>query len=426
VHWSEPDKDFQLGVQTGTGNFRVSKHRVQFYDSDEFLVKKVLEFIEPARRSGDGVVVIADRDHLESIRALLHLQPCESTHDCVLLDARDALATFMVDGLPDKKRFDEVIGGLIRHVSRNGGKHVSAYGEMVAVLYAEGNAAAAVQLEQLWEQLAQRHRFSLLCAYPLSAFPDDAHRHAFECICAAHSQVDPLERFDAVKEPHELHRTMALLQQRADALEGELRQRQSFEQLLESQKAQIETLVAAQAALEKLAGQDPLTGLANRRIFNDRLAHAVERATRTGNPLALVFIDIDDFKALNDTHGHAAGDYLLKQIAARLSLCVRTADTVCRWGGDEFAIITENADIGQARILMQRIVASLSDTFVVGGATIKVSASVGISHYPSDATHAQALVENADAAMYHAKRSNKNPSSAAQPTPNCMGQLAAA
>jgi diguanylate cyclase (GGDEF)-like protein len=389
----------------------MSNHRVQFYDSDAFLVKTVFEFFEPAWRAGDGVIVIATHEHREAIQAMRRHgtggAQRSGADNSVFLDACETLATFMVDGMPDERRFNEVVGGLMRQVSHNSSRQVSAFGEMVAVLYAEGNRQAAVRLEQLWENLAQHYRFDLLCAYPLSAFPDDGHRHAFQCICAAHSHVNPIERLDANHEPDALHRTIALLQQRANALESELRRRREIERVLKMQNERIADMVSQQAELEHLAGQDALTGLSNRRVFTDRLDHAVERATRTGNPLALIFIDLDNFKALNDTYGHAAGDYLLKQVAARLSLCVRTADTVCRWGGDEFAVITEDADAEQAGVLMQRIVLALGDAFVLGDRSIEVSASVGLSLFPDDAADTQALVNNADTAMYCAKRTHK-------------------
>ena len=388
-------------------------HRVQFYDSDAFLVRTVLEFVEPAGHAGDGVIVIATRDHLDSLQAMLGAADPGAVHGderdhLVFLDARETLATFMVNGLPNEQRFIDVVGGLVRHVSDNGSRHVSVFGEMVAALYAEGNAEAAVRLEQLWENLAEQHRFSLLCAYPLSAFPNDEHCRAFQCICAVHSHVNPIERLDgAGSEPEALHRTIALLQQQANALESELRRREDYERVVNSQNARITAMTSAQAKLESLASQDALTGLPNRRIFTDRLTHAVERATRTGNPLALIYIDLDEFKALNDSHGHDAGDQFLKQVAVRLRLCVRTADTVCRWGGDEFAVIMEEADAAEAAVLMQRIVIALGEAFLLGDASIEMSASVGLSLFPADAADAQALVYNADAAMYRAKRSGK-------------------
>ncbi len=387
-------------------------HRVQFYDSSAFLVKTVGAFIEHAQRAGDGVIIIATQDHLNALQTILGAAPnaarCDSRDHRVFLDARDTLATFMVDGQPDEQRFIDVVGGLARQVSDNGSRPVSAFGEMVALLYTEGHAQAAIRLEQLWQNLIDRHQINLLCAYPLAAFPDEAHSAAFQCICAAHAQVNPIERLGADIETQELHRTVALLQQRADALESELRRAQEVERVLALQNARIAAMASAQDELESLAGHDALTGLPNRRIFTDRLTHAVERATRTGHPLALIYIDLDEFKALNDRHGHAAGDQLLKQVAARLSVCMRTADTVCRWGGDEFAVIAEDADAAQAAVLLRRVMLALGEPFFLGDISIDVSASVGLSLYPDDAGDAQALVDSADKAMYRAKRSSKS------------------
>lgn len=389
------------------------RHQVQFYDSDAFLIRAVHGFVTPAMQVGESAIVIATREHLDLLQSMPGALSQHGHRDdkdrFVLLEASETLSTFMVDGLPNEQRFFDVVGGLVYQVSDRGNRHVSAFGEMVAVLYSQGNAEAAVRLERLWEKLAQRHRFSLLCAYPLSAFPDAGHRHAFQCICAAHTHVNPIECLDgAASEPEALHRTIAVLQQQANALESELRRRDECERVLDSQNVRIAALKAAQAELESLAGQDSLTGLPNRRIFTDRLAHAVERAARTGNPLALIYVDLDEFKELNDRHGHAAGDELLKQVGTRLRLCLRAADTACRWGGDEFAVIMEDTDEAQAATLMQRIVNALGEAFFLGDASIDVSASVGISSYPDDASDAAALVRNADAAMYRAKRLAKS------------------
>lgn len=388
------------------------RHQVQFYDSDAFLVTTVVRFVAPAMQAGDGAIVIATEEHLDLLKTMLEPSPGGGRRDemdhFVLLEARETLATFMVDGLPDEQRFMDVVGGVVRQVSDNGNRHVSAFGEMVAVLCAQGNAEAAVRLEQLWEKLARQHRFSLLCAYPLSAFPDAGHSQAFQCICAAHSHVNPIERLHAAgMEPEALHRTIAMLQQQANALETELRRRDACERVLDSQNVRIAAMASAQAELERLSGQDSLTGLPNRRIFTDRLAHAVERAARTGNALALIYIDLDGFKALNDRHGHGAGDELLSQVGGRLRLCVRAADTACRWGGDEFAVIMEDTDAAQARLLVQRIGDAFDESFLLGDVSIDVSASVGLSLYPDDAADVEALVRSVDAAMYRVKRSGR-------------------
>lgn len=389
----------------------MSNHRVQFYDNDAFLVQAVVDFVRPARKAGEGVLVIATPEHLGRLQTLLGDAPAEMRRDgpdaFVVLDARDTLATFMVGGMPNERRFLDVVGSLVRQVSDHGQRPVRAFGEMVALLYSDGNAEGAARLEALWDKLAASHHLSLLCAYPMSAFPDAGHRQAFECICAAHSQVEPMEAALTNHAVDDLHRTVALLRQRANALDAELSRRHGVEQVLALQSARIAAMQSVQAELENLAGQDALTGLSNRRIFTDRLEHAVERATRTGSSLALIYIDLDDFKTLNDSHGHEAGDQLLKQVAARLGQCVRTADTVSRWGGDEFAVITEDSDAQQAGVLMQRIVAALGEACDFDGVAVDVSASVGLSLFPDDAADAHALVQQADAAMYRVKRARK-------------------
>ena len=386
------------------------RHDVQFYERDAFLIETVLDFVTPAMTSGGAAVIIATRAHLDLLQAepavSAWCRPRGEADNLVLLEASDVLKIFMVDDLPDETRFFEVVGGLMQRVSEQGRRHVSAFGEMVAVLYEEGNAEAALQLERLWELLSKRHAFSLLCAYPLSAFPSTDHRRAFECLCAAHTGVQAIEPYAAAR-PEALHRAIALLRQQANSLEVELRRRDDYERALAEQSARITTMRFAQADLESVVDHDALTGLFNRRVFDDRLAHAIVRASRTQSSFALIYLDLDDFKAINDGLGHRIGDELLKQVGARLRTCVRTADTVCRWGGDEFAIIMEAADASHAAVLVDRIEAAMSEPFVLDKTAIDVSASVGLSLYPTDATDADALVQSADAAMYRAKRGAK-------------------
>lgn len=386
-------------------------HRVQFYDSDAFLARSVLDFVETARKAGDGVIVILTREHRAELQALMQAGPqtvrWDGEDDCVFLDVRESLAGFMDGAMPDETRFAEVSGALLNWISRGGTRHVSAYGEMAAVLYADGKPEAAARVEQLWDSLKPQYCFSMVCSYPMSVFSETGHCKAFQRICAAHTHVNPMESLGGISEPDALHRTVALLQQRTAALESELRRRQASERELASQAESIAKLTAATAQLEHMASHDALTGLANRRIFVDRLTHGMERATRTGHPLALIFIDLDGFKAINDRCGHLAGDHLLQQIAARLTNCARAVDTVCRWGGDEFTIITEDTDSAQARALMHRIALALDEPYVLGDTVIRVSASIGLSQFPEDAEDAQTLLDNADMAMYRAKRNRR-------------------
>ena len=157
------------------------------------------------------------------------------------------------------------------------------------------------------------------------------------------------------------------------------------------------------------ANFDALTGLPNRSMFRDRLAHEIDKAKRAGQRLALMFIDLDQFKEVNDTLGHDTGDILLKQAAERLGLCVRGIDMVARIGGDEFTVILSELD--EATIVERvanSIVQTLAQPFDVAHNAIHVSASVGITLYPEDGRDAEVLIKNADQAMYAAKSHGRN------------------
>jgi diguanylate cyclase (GGDEF)-like protein len=163
---------------------------------------------------------------------------------------------------------------------------------------------------------------------------------------------------------------------------------------------------AQQAAY--LANYDTLTGLPNRTLFQDRLQHAIAQADRQGSSLALLFFDLDHFKAVNDALGHHVGDQLLTQAGSRLLNVVRSSDTAARLGGDEFAVIVENA-ADQADVLhvANHIIETLNQPFTVADRQAYVSASLGITFYPADAEDANNLLKNADAAMYLAKQKGR-------------------
>ncbi|MDD2742632.1 MAG: EAL domain-containing protein [Rhodocyclaceae bacterium] len=164
----------------------------------------------------------------------------------------------------------------------------------------------------------------------------------------------------------------------------------------------------SQHRVEFLATHDDLTGLPNRTLFNDRLRLALARAGRSRESLAVIFLDLDNFKVVNDTLGHEAGDQLLKQAAARLLDCVRAEDTVARLGGDEFVLLLEANERNEAAISAERLLKALSTSYLLGEHECFVSASIGISMFPEDATDPNGLMRNADAAMYRAKDQGKN------------------
>jgi diguanylate cyclase (GGDEF)-like protein/PAS domain S-box-containing protein len=165
----------------------------------------------------------------------------------------------------------------------------------------------------------------------------------------------------------------------------------------------------AEERLAYLAQFDSLTGLPNRHLFRDRLAQTMERARRNGSSMALLFIDLDRFKLVNDTLGHGAGDRLLKEATGRLQACVRAADTVGRFGGDEFgAILSDLAEPGDASIVAQKIIDSLARPFELDGHATYVTASIGIALFPADSEEPATLIRNADVAMYRAKERGRN------------------
>ncbi len=166
---------------------------------------------------------------------------------------------------------------------------------------------------------------------------------------------------------------------------------------------------ASEEAIWKQANFDTLTGLPNRRMFNDRLRHEIKKAARDQLPMALVFIDLDGFKAVNDTLGHDFGDILLKQVAERLLQCVRNADTVARLGGDEFTVIlSELKEPGDVVRIVQEILHCLARPFQLKHEVAHISGSIGISLFPDDSSDAEVLIKNADQAMYLAKRQGRN------------------
>jgi diguanylate cyclase (GGDEF)-like protein/PAS domain S-box-containing protein len=154
-----------------------------------------------------------------------------------------------------------------------------------------------------------------------------------------------------------------------------------------------------------LAQHDPLTGLPNRLLLSDRLTEAIALAQRHKKPLGVLFVDVDGFKARNDTHGHAMGDRLLRATADRLKGALRQSDTVCRSGGDEFvALLSELEHAEDAVLVARKLLRALAEPSRLDSTEISLSVSIGISLYPSHGVTAEDLIANADAAMYVAKR----------------------
>lgn len=165
----------------------------------------------------------------------------------------------------------------------------------------------------------------------------------------------------------------------------------------------------AQQQLKFLAQRDALTGLYNRAYFSQRMQAVLDEATTDGHQVAVLFLDLDGFKKVNDTAGHEAGDHLLRIVAQRLSACVRQSDTLARLGGDEFVVLLDNVrSLGEAERLAQRIVGAIAQPFSTSGTEYYLGASIGIAVYPEHGSDAATLLRCADAAMYNAKQNGRN------------------
>ena len=160
---------------------------------------------------------------------------------------------------------------------------------------------------------------------------------------------------------------------------------------------------------EKLALHDALTGLPNRRLLEDRLAIAIERSRRTHRITAVLYLDLDGFKEVNDTYGHEYGDKLLKSVASRLKTAARAEDTVARIGGDEFMIVlAELATAADVHGPASNFVRVISEPYFIDSHNLNVTVSIGISFFPADADTVEALVARADKALYEAKSAGRN------------------
>jgi diguanylate cyclase (GGDEF)-like protein len=180
-------------------------------------------------------------------------------------------------------------------------------------------------------------------------------------------------------------------------------------QLALSRQRAVEEHIAHAAHVEYIAYHDSLTTLPNRSLFSKLLGHSISQAHRYKRQLAVLFLDLDRFKNINDTLGHEAGDQLLQEVAARLKTCLRESDTVARLGGDEFVVMLPELDVEKyTATVARKILAAVARPFVLAGQEYRVTASIGISTYPQDGLDEQTLTKNADVAMYKAKEEGKN------------------
>ncbi|MBV9784488.1 MAG: EAL domain-containing protein [Acidisphaera sp.] len=207
--------------------------------------------------------------------------------------------------------------------------------------------------------------------------------------------------------------TQAALQAARQRAEREAAEARAAKREIETAAAALREEIAirlgTQSRLAFLASHDPLTALPNRTLLNERLVQAIAEARASGTSLALHYVDLDDFKTVNDTFGHAVGDALLQQVAGRIERQIRPGETVARMGGDEFAILQVGLRGAQeAKALADRVIARMGQPFEVDAHQVFIGASIGVTLFPEDGVSAELLHRNADLAMYQAKGEGRN------------------
>ena len=237
-------------------------------------------------------------------------------------------------------------------------------------------------------------------------------------ICSAHSDYDWLEvirrlnysdKLLVIKKPFEAIEVLQCANSLTRKWDNEGVLRREIRALEDAVDTRTKGLEAANRQLRHLASHDALTGLPNRLLLDDRLTQAAAHTDRNGQSFALAMFDLDRFKMVNDSLGHRAGDELLKEVARRLDSVARSTDTVARVGGDEFVILLDHiGDCDTAEQIARRAVEALQAPINLAGVDIRTSASIGIALYPRDAKSVEALLANADAAMYCAKQRGRN------------------
>ncbi len=235
------DSSASAAVQVIDGLFSSparAHHAVQFYESEDFLCDVVARYLNGGLRAGEPAVLLITPERARGIFKRLKKGEYDvegglASGQLTLFDARETLGKFMVADMPDWCRFKAVVGGVLeRSVARGCGMRVRAVGEMVDVLWREGNPQAAIRLEEMWNDLGKSHSFTLLCAYVMGNFFKERHGEQFRRVCETHSHVIPAETWSSSDDPEIQLREVSILQQRAGALQAEVKQRQELEEAL--------------------------------------------------------------------------------------------------------------------------------------------------------------------------------------------------
>ena len=284
-------------------------HAVQFYSEDSFLLDELSRFIGTALDAQGSAIVIATKTHRDGLEHRLKVRgvdtaPAVEQGRYVSLDAAETLSKFMMEGYPDETSFREVIGSCVdRATSSTGGENrrVVAFGEMVALLWGEGKADAAIRLEQLWNSLAETHSFSLRCAYPMTGFHREEHDEPFLKICAEHSDVIPTDSYTTLTGNEERLRNIARLQQKEQVYEELRRTKNRLEKEITERMEAERKLRDSEASLRQLSGRLLRMQDEERRHLGRELHDSV------GQYLAVVKMGLDQLNSDGEVNGNAAG-----------------------------------------------------------------------------------------------------------------------
>ena len=321
-------------------------HSVQFYVEDEFLLDSLSRLIGSSLGAGDAAIVIATKAHRDGLAERLKacgfdVPRAVEQGRYVSLDAAETISKFMVNGVPDALRFHNVLGKLIDRLAGLAKTPVAAFGEMVALLWADGEAEAALRLEQLWNELAQTHTFYLHCAYPMSLFSQTGDSEPIGKVCAEHSHVVPAEGYAALVKEEERLRAVAFLQQKAQALETEVEERKKAQEALERREAELSRrndelreAVAARDVFLSVAAHELKTPVTSLRGFAQLLLRDARRngdipPARLESALEVVNVQsgklADLVKRLLDTSQIQAGKLRIEPVSTDLVALVRSA-----------------------------------------------------------------------------------------------------
>ena len=271
-----------------------NEHFVQFYETDEYLVASVARYVRAALSEQQSAVLIATAEHAEDIQSALtdgriNVADAVQQGRFVVLDAADTLSKLMVDGAPHPRRIQELFGSVMTRLGE-GGRRIHAFGEMVALLWSDGEREAAIRLEEMWNEFRRTHPFTLFCAYPLSGFERGSDAGPFDGVCKCHTRVIPAESYTGLRSRQDRLRAITSLQQKAQSLEAEIAHRGQVEQdLSERERELTEFFENTTEGLSKV-GPDGTILWANRAEYT-LLGYTADEYI--GRPLADFHVDAD-------------------------------------------------------------------------------------------------------------------------------------